>query len=429
MERYLVNYLKENSDNELVNKYVDFFKIEFDWFIYNYGDNVSSTTLTSYKAGKKRSFIYYYFKQLQYLSSLLFRVKPGTNNILSGVSFKNLEALDNIGFNLISSVFQPVGLKNILGNGNMVRLLKKKDKIIENKSFNDLFDISLFLEFEDLREEVRNQYLKYDFKALFLKTDQTFESKYLIDIFKSLNRPSFIFSHGLPGIYSKEVDNRSDYLMVWGEQIKQNYINAGFDSEKIFVVGSSSISPRIQSVKLRNSTENILVIPCSSSLWHQHEWGIPQLIDRSMSILYLYQVQHVLEQLGVKSARFRPHPSINYKWISKFIDNNFYKYDNTNLSNSLNKSTLVIGATSTVFLQALVNGVNYIVFEPNENGISLLRSKLVPPFDDSDPNVKIASNEEELTYLLRSKYQTNSNIINKYLCPPDLSLLKKLIKS
>ncbi len=426
MERYLINYLREISDNSLERKYIDFFKIELDWFIYNYGDNVSSITLSSYRSGRK-NLRPFFREQIQYLSSLLFKVKSHENNILSGVFFKDPKILHDLGFNLVSSVFQPVYIKNILGDLDQIKLLKKKNKIIYWGSFNDLFDVSLFREFEDLKEKVLQSYLEYDLKALFLKTDQTFESKYLLDIFKSLNRPSFIFSHGLPGIYSKEVDNRSDYLLVWGEQIKQNYIDVGFDPQKIFVVGSSSIVFHSKNIKLKNSLNDILVIPCSSSLWHQHEWGLPKLNDRSMSILYLYQVQHTLEQLGVKHARFRPHPSINSKWMYNFLDKNFYEIDRDNLNDSLNRTTLVIGATSTVFLQALVSGVNYIVFEPNENGIPLLRSPLVPPFDDSDPLVKVASDEKELLYLIKSKYQTNPGILDKYLRPLNLDILRKII--
>ena len=42
MEQYLINYLRENSTDLLVKKYVEFFKIELDWFIYNYGEIINS---------------------------------------------------------------------------------------------------------------------------------------------------------------------------------------------------------------------------------------------------------------------------------------------------------------------------------------------------------------------------------------------------
>jgi hypothetical protein len=262
---------------------------------------------------------------------------------------------------------------------------------------------------------------------LFLYTDQYFESKYLIEIFKILKKPSFIFSHGLPAIYSLEVDNRSDYLMVWGERMKQNYVNIGFDSNKIFVVGNARYIKIKKTQKLRNTLDNVLIIPCSSLLWHQNEWNTPTLIDRSMIILYLYEVQHVLEGLGVKHARYRPHPSINSKWVNGFIDNNFYQTDKDSLNVSLGKSSLVIGAASTVFLEALMFGVNYIVYEPSENGVNMMRGRLIPPFDGSE-GVEIARSKSKLKYLIKNNYQVNIDVLDGYMKPLDLSILTSIIQ-
>ena len=132
--------------------------------------------------------------------------------------------------------------------------------------------------------------------------------------------------------------------------------------------------------------------------------------------------------MGVKQARFRPHPSISSDWVYGFLDQDFYKIDKDSLKKSLSKATVVIGATSTVFLQALTEGVNYIVFEPNENGENLIRSKLVPPFDGSDSFVQIANNENDLFMMIKDHYQTNSLIIEKYIAPFNPKILKNLIK-
>lgn len=423
MEQYLINYLRENSTDLLVKKYVEFFKIELDWFIYNYGENISPNHSIKIKNKKKTL-----YSNIQYFSSILCKVKTNDKiNILSGVPFTNKKILSNMGFNPISSVYQPIGYKQILGDKESISLLKRKSKIILKGSFNDMLNRAFFHDFEELQSKIINLYKTYDLRALLLYTDEYFESKYLLDIFKKLNRPSFIFSHGLPGIYTLEVDNKSDYLMVWGEQIKQNYINAGFDSKKIIVSGCPFFPNIKKSNFLRNTLDNILVIPCSSSLWHQHGWGTPELIDRSMSILYLYQVQKVLEYFGVTHARFRPHPSTNSHWTYGFLDHDFYEIDKDNLEKSLSISTLVIGATSTVFLQAILNGVNYLVYEPNKNKVTARRSKLVPPFDGSDEMLQIASNEDELIYLIKNKYLVNVEILDKYLSPLNLEGLKRLI--
>lgn len=335
--------------------------------------------------------------------------------------------LHDLGLNTISSIFQPVGLKQILGDRNSIHFLRHKAKIIAKGVFNELYNEDMYSYLESLKIEIVEEYKLYNFKALLLYTDQYFESKYLIDIFKVLKKPSFIFSHGLPGIYSLEVDNRSDYLMVWGEKIKQNYINAGFDPNKIVVTGNPKYTCVNKVENLRNTLGDILVIPCSSLLWHQDTWGNPQLIDRSMVVLYLYEVQRVLLKLGIKRARFRPHPSINRNWVYGFLDHNFYIMDNDKLTKSLLKSTLVIGATSTVFLEALMLGVNYLIYEPQEDNKNIMRCKTVSPFDGSDPEVNVIYTEQELEYAIRNKYQVNVNILDGYMEPLNLMALKNII--
>lgn len=426
MEQYLINYLKNVTDDFLTKKYLDFFKVELDWFIYNFGDHITPR----YKRKKKDSYKVKLYHQLQCFNAVYGVITQTKNrkNVLSSVSFTNKNILADLDINPISSIFQPVGRKQILGDKEALRLIRHKENIISNGCFFDLYNRDFYKDWEHYEERLISVYEKYDLHGLFLYTDQYFESKYLIDIFKHLNRPSFVFSHGLPGVYSLDVDNRSDYLMVWGERIKQNYIDAGFCSDKIVVVGNSKYLHVNKENNIRNSFDDILIIPCASLAWHQDKWGTPDLLDRSMVVLYLYQVQQVLLKIGVNHARFRPHPSIDKDWVYRFLDQHFYYKDNECIESSLRKSSLVIGSTSTVFLEALMCGVNYLIYEPNLDGKNILRLKLVPPFDYSEPNLEIASTEEELESLLRDKYLVDTRILDGYIQPLDLSLLKSLIR-
>ncbi|WP_370848120.1 hypothetical protein [Phocaeicola coprophilus] len=88
---------------------------------------------------------------------------------------------------------------------------------------------------------------------------------------------------------------------------------------------------------------------------------------------------------------------------------------------------MVIGATSTVMLEAIMNGVNYLVFEPQEKGKDILRTNPIPPFDGKDEKLHVAFNENDLYYLLISKYQVNTTILDDYMQPLDLSPIKKLL--
>lgn len=426
MEEYLINYLKVSTNDCLVKKYVDLFKVELDWFIYNYGEHVSS----SYKRDCKLSLKSRLYRQLQIINTLL--NKPINSkvhsNVLSSVYFADSQLLLSLGYNPISSIFQPVGLKNILGDREAIKLLGYKRDAISKGIFRELHNPEFYSHLESYKKILLKQSREYNFAALFLYTDQYFESKYLIDIFKTIQKPSFVFSHGLPAIYSLEVDNRADFLMVWGDKIKQNYINAGFDKNKIYVTGSSKYLRIDKRCKLRNTLDDVLVVPCSSLSVHQHEWGTPVLIDRSMIILYLYEIQSVLKKVGISHARFRPHPSIDKDWVYTFLDHNFYEIDKEHLVTSLERSSLVIGATSTLFLETLMNGVNYLIYEPQNKGQTRLREPAVPPFDGTEHDIEIANSTDELEYMLRYKYQTNLNVLDGYIRPLDLSILKDIIR-
>lgn len=428
MEQYLINYLYEHADNPNVSKYIDFLKIELDWFIYDYGEHLSYT----HSRNRKYSLKIRLYKKMQILSALYghFKVEENSKNILSCVGSRVfMNPLLEMGYNPISTILQPVGLKQIIGSKEMLNLLNYKDKKISSGKFVDIYNEAFFEQIEACCYSLLSLCNKYNFLGLLLYTDQYLESKLLLDVFKKIDRPSFVFSHGLPGIYSLAVDNRSDYLMVWGEKIKCNYVNAGFDKNKIYVVGNSKYDKVLVPRSLRNSYDSdVLVIPVSSSWTHQHNWQRPLLVDRSMIVLYLYSVQNVLQSLGVKHARFRPHPSINGQWVYGFLDNDFYSIDADNLDESLGKASLVIGATSSVFLEAIMNGVNYIVYEPHDGEDTLLRSTLVPPFDGSDEKVQIAKNEDELKYMLQNHYQVNPTILEDYMQPLDLSILNQLLK-
>ena len=119
--------------------------------------------------------------------------------------------------------------------------------------------------------------------------------------------------------------------------------------------------------------------------------------------------------MGVTKARFRPHPSENISWYLKFIDKNFYIADTDELSVSLAKSTVVIGPTSTVFIESLLSGINYVVFEPTlDNGYSFDNFKIVPPFNNLDTRLKCANNMEMLYKILNEKIKVDSSIISDY---------------
>ncbi|AXB55381.1 hypothetical protein [Flavobacterium fluviale] len=428
MQKYLIKYLKENSESELSKKYIDFLKVELDWHIYNSERHIANVCHRDRKITLKQKITDLYKYSNALLSSN--SVKESDKlNVLTAVNFSNKNSFSDFGIKLYSPIWSALGKNNISGNYTSLKFHLKIQNLIRNEDFYLYLNKELHKELESYQSHFIEQYTKNDFRALFLSTDEYFYSKYFIDVFKKMDRPSFVFSHGLPGLYSRDVDHRADYLMVWSEKIKNNYINAGFDKSKVKVIGSSKFANLPKSKILRSSLTDVLVIPISSANWHQYGYDNIVLTDKSMIVLYLYQVQNVLKKLGIKKAKYRPHPSVNKEWIHAFLDHDFYICDQEDLQTSLDKSTLVIGSTSTVLFEALMNGVNYVVFEPkDENGINMAAFKTVPPFDGSEKKIVIANDETELEKVLKFNAVTDYNVIFEYIQDFDEDVLKELIK-
>ena len=119
---------------------------------------------------------------------------------------------------------------------------------------------------------------------------------------------------------------------------------------------------------------------------------------------------------------------MNKEWVHAFLDQDFYVKDTQELEASLDRSSLVIGVNSTLLLEALIQGVNYILFDPKQAGdINLLGYKSVPPFDGSDDKLMIAEDEIELEKMIKANAQTDYSLVHDYIQDFDLSVLKELI--
>jgi hypothetical protein len=427
MDKYLIKYLVENAETPLSRKYIDFFKAELDWHIYVSETHMASQYLRNRDILLKEKLLRVY----QYSYALLFQSKTTSSNndkVLSTAYFPFKDTLSNLGIDAYSPIWHPVGKKNIFGDLKTLKWHKNIQDRIRNADFHSFLEPTFHQELETFQDHLFQQYQEQDFKGLLLYTDQYFYSKYHIEIFKKLDRPSFIFTHGMPGLYSLEVDNRTDYLMVWSDKIKDNYINAGFEASKIKVVGHPKYKNIAKEKELRSDLSDVLVIPISSVTWHQQSYDNIVVSDASTAVIYLYKVQKVLKRLGVKRARYRTHPSINKEWIIPFLDPNFYTIDTEPLSTSLDRSSLLIGSVSTVMFESLMHGVNYIAYDPkDENGFNMGCYKAVPPFDGSEEKLMLANDEDELEDLLKLNAKTDYSLVHDYIQDLDLSVMKKLI--
>lgn len=422
MERYYLNYLRSKTEDPLVLKYIDMLKVEMDWRFYADGRDLDyEYHLEGILSLKWRL---YYF--LTGALALIGSNKTKDKQLLTAFRFPcQLE-----GYKFFSSLIHPFGYKDIVGDINTLRDLKFSEKINRKYPFNRVLTPEVIARLEACEENLYNLcFNKNNFRALFLYTDQYFWTKQLISVFKKANKPSFIFVHGLPPYYPTDADNKTDYLMVWGEKMKQNYIDGGFDSSKIKVIGNFRYKDVHFFEHLRNTLDDVLVVTTSTKIWHQDTWNsTPTISDPSATLLYLLQIENVLKGLGVKHARLRPHPSVRKQWLNSIIDDDFYHLDTEPLSKSLQRSTLVIGPTSTVSMEAIMNGVNYIVYEPcDERGYNFVNRKLAPPFDGTDKYLCVANTEEDLIHQIKGGYCSSSELLKEYMQPFNPHVIKELI--
>lgn len=298
-------------------------------------------------------------------------------------------------------------------------------------SFKTLISKRFIDEVIEYKQLLKEHYRKSDIKALFISNNVTFLESIFIDIFDELGKPSFEIVHWYPSIY-RNFPKKANYTLVRSEKMKENFIKiAWMKSEKILVAGNPRY-PKPSKKELRFGLDNILVLhKDNTGRWSKIYYDNLDVItsDIGNSIGYLYSIENVLKKCGVKSARLRIHPGEDINRYRKYINTDFYVFDNEPLSVSLEKASLTIWPWSTVFLEAIYYGVNYLFYEPRENNLNIMNFPLVPPFDGSDIKAPVAIDEESLYTMIKNKKMINKTILNDYIKTPfDLSFLKEIIK-
>lgn len=424
MERYyLIDYLKQN--NVIDKEIMDSIKCELDQYIYYYGSQFKYPKEYDHSRtiGLRDALIHIIMliKMLACTES----PKDGKKTIISNAYFNLNKELEKLGYSVYKPLWNVFMNDRLLGDVSMYLKYEEMKQIFKNGEFNQIISESVIDKIMSLRNKMKESFIKNKIDALIVPNDMSFFENISINIFKELNRKSIVFLHGLPGRYNNIDDNRADYLIVWGEKIRQNYIKAGVDENKIFVSGHPNYKC-LRNSDLRFTFNDILIITKSANGAQQSDKK--RLYDRGNLILYLYSIEKILNKIGIKHARLRLHPAENPEWYKKFINLKFYEFDKYSLEESLNRATLVIGPTSTVFLESIYNGVNYTIYEPESEELDLINYKIVPPFDGSDIKVPVAKNEEQLEQILISKSAVDKTLLKDYISVPfKIDFIKDLI--
>jgi hypothetical protein len=403
----LVQFIESNNAKNQM--YYDFLKEQIDQRFYYYGAHFVNPF------DKKVAFA---FKSIIkttgkdfFIKIMSFRKRKNKPTILSTAYFNvDKHFINNYDIN----VSRPPWKYN-QSNTNLFdyQLFKKSEKLnhsLRKENLSYLISDEFINEIKIYSDQVKSHILSNNIVALFVSNDIGFFEKLYISIFKELNLPSFVFVHGLQFWLNEWDFARADYLVVWGKLSKTDFVNMGFDSKRVLISGHPNYK-KLRIVELRFDLNDILVLGNSVNGTNpSYEYT---LTDRSNCIYYLFLVQDCLKELGVTKARFRPHPSENIEWYKNNIDLTFFEIDYYDLNTSLNAAKLVIGPTSTVFFDALVRGVNYVVFTPpNQFGFGLNGYRTPSMYNGNNEKVPVAKSHAELREILLSKKLIDVTILN-----------------
>lgn len=389
---------------------LDLLKFEIDKRIYYYGDhfkNHSERLLPTIKRriGTERSVRL--FKKarvgaIRRTSSNRIVMKDYSNSLFS-------EPFRSAGYTIEAPAYED---STVLNSGEGQTSLKELAEKLTCGGIDELLSPDIFNKIAAARAILLDYYRDASYRGLFVPYDIPFWERLYIDVFKELKKAAVVYIHGIPGIYNGIDYNRGNYLIVWGEKIRQNFIIRGVPAAKIFVVCDPKYARERRRVAKPVSLDDVLIITKSATGGQYGDSVILQ--DRGNLLMYLYMAQAVLASVGVRSARFRPHPSENPEWYLRNIDKRFFSLDDRELSPSLEQASLVIGPSSTVMFDSIMQGTPYLLFEPSINGVDLINYQLVDPFDGGNPMIPLARNEDELRHFVKNRICVDPDVLPEY---------------
>ena len=423
MESNLLDYLIKNSD-DYTALHIDLIKYELGGLTSHFGEHFSSP-----KEGNKNNWLTdnLFRDYLEFFAIKLFKKKPILNQkkVLSSAYSSWNEHFKKIGYNVERP---PWNLRRDFQINCSLKLYLLSKKIIrkfKKENFNYLISNNFFLIIDEFEVLLKEYCLNNSYDALILEQYNGFFHKLLTKIFRELKKPVIFWHHGgIPANYDVSHQKRADFFVLMGQRQVDDYIKAGYSRSKFLVAGHPIYNKAIDFLKFE--FKEVLVITKAVEGYSPLETS--NLDHRSNSLMYLRSVEKVLRKFGVKTAYLRPHPSESYEWYSKFIDNEFYIKCKTNLNDSLKKSTLVIGPISTAIIDSMYHGVNYVVYEPLVNNLTILGHLVTPPLDGKDPRFPVAHSEKQLEDILNCKKKISIDFYTDLVkTPRDISFLKNII--
>jgi len=212
----LYDYVLKNLN--LSKEFVDLIKYEIDKRVYFYGNHLANNYE---KQSKIKIYLYFFLKTFFFLKNKG-KVKKDIPMIISSAYFNFNSEFEKNNYEISFPEINVGNRNSYIGN---FQILLKYEYIkfkFKNGNLNQIMSAKFIKTIDNFKSELKKHIIQRDVKAQILANDMGFLEKILIAIFKEINRPSFIFLHGLPSRYNGLDDNRADYLLVWGNKIKEN---------------------------------------------------------------------------------------------------------------------------------------------------------------------------------------------------------------
>lgn len=221
------NYYSQIKDNYPDRaKIVEWLKYALDARVYYYGQNFK------YPYENPSLLVKIRLKIIKFLYRFK-SVKVDYNRaVISNAYFDVGGQLKKNGFNVVLPPWT---------TNNMSRASMRTIDEISNSNFNYILSDAFFKKIENLVNDVRAFLSMNKVRFVLLSNDMVPIHRITLDVCKDLGIPTGIFLHGLPGRYNSIDDSRANYLFVWGDRIKENYLRYGCKST-VVVTGHPNYS-------------------------------------------------------------------------------------------------------------------------------------------------------------------------------------------
>jgi len=243
-------------------------------------------------------------------------------------------------------------------------------------SFKPIFIKFCLQKFSDSIKQIeitKKLFEKYNFSAIMIWTEHQLEEQILCHIAKQNNIPIIFSQHGFEFDTDEMINSmtffrgfpyKSDFVIVWGNLMKNWFVKNGIDSQKVRSLGSPYFS-KLSSRKFISKNDYVLLATDAKAFdFKVEELCIDNIIQYDKIIENISKTVIRLDQ----NLTIKPHPSksFNEKKIALKINKNIQVVTGGDIESLIpNCSVLITTNITTAILQALIMKKPVILIRTN----------------------------------------------------------------